>query len=189
MWCAAAWIRIYMYGDPLMCTMGSLIPRLSPRWNLFCRWHGCLCSDMVTVCIPVLHMNDSWSHHLLEQALHHCCQVGGFQCSLGACYSVSPFLCHNVMNCTFLLPTKLLWQWQISCDLVVWIFLFYKESTSSSSRWTSCPCWMHTKHHIRISSDFRLHGLMVHITGHVPVLASACTCVLLMTTAVSSCDV
>ena len=44
------------------------------------------------------------------------------------------------------------------------IFLFYKESTSPSSRWTSCPCWMHTKHHIRISSGFRLHGLMVHST-------------------------
>ena len=37
----------------------------------------------------ILHMDDSWSHHLLEQALYHHCQVGGFQCSLSACYSVS----------------------------------------------------------------------------------------------------
>ena len=50
--------------------------------------HGCLHTNMVAVCLSILHMDDSWSHHLLEQALHHSCQAGGFQCSLSACYSV-----------------------------------------------------------------------------------------------------
>ena len=54
-------------------------------------WHGCLHSNMGAICLSILHLDDSWSHYLLEQTLHHHCQV------VGACYSVSPFLQQTVI--------------------------------------------------------------------------------------------
>ena len=36
---------------------------------------------MGAICLSILHLDDSWSHYLLEQTLHHNCQVGRFQCS------------------------------------------------------------------------------------------------------------
>ena len=74
---------------------------------------------MAAVCLSILHMND---YHLLEQALHHHCQVDGFQCSLSACYTVAPFLCQTAMNyhCCIHLPEELLRRWKIPNCLSVW---------------------------------------------------------------------
>ena len=32
----------------------------------FFPWNECLHSDMAAVCLPILYLDDSWSHHLLK---------------------------------------------------------------------------------------------------------------------------
>ena len=70
-----------------------------------------------------LHMDDSWSHHLLEQALHHHCQVGGFQCSLSARYTVSSILYQTATYCHYCLliyiSAELPRGWQATSSVAV----------------------------------------------------------------------
>ena len=85
------------------CSVHSLAEFGSWNRNLFFPWHGCLHTNLVAVCLPILHMDDSWSHHLLEQALHHHCQAGGFQCSFSACHSVSSIVYETATYCHYCL--------------------------------------------------------------------------------------
>ena len=82
---------------------------------------------MAAVCLSILHMDDSWSHYLLEQTLHHYCQVGRFQFGVGACYSGSPFLCQTATTCHYCilihLPAEILWGQQITITVTVWLYI------------------------------------------------------------------
>ena len=85
-------------------------------------------SNMTAVCLYISHMDDYWSHHLLLQALHHHCQVGGFKCSFSACYTVSPQTATNCHCCIHIhLPAELLWGWKITtCPAVQWERSFWE---------------------------------------------------------------
>ena len=84
------------------------------KWNmhaLLMAWiptfkHGCS--------LPV---HFTW---MIIRALHHHCQVGGFQCSLSACYSVSLSCAKLQWNCCIHLPEELLRRWKIPNCLAVW---------------------------------------------------------------------
>ena len=104
-----------------------------------------------------------------HSTMHHS-QVGGFQCSLSACYAVSPFLCQTAMNChcCIHLPegdgrSLIVWQYDGNVPFGnhnIWFCSWWPLLSHSSSSFHSlCYCCLHPayKHHIsRFWTDLML---------------------------------